>query len=101
MPDVFDYLGEGVNSEYLGASDAMDFVPIRIGYWNCLDQRPPSDIAGLFSVTSEITHVDENTTSTEVEEREEEEEEEKVRPPTSLSHLSNAVHLTFVSHLRW
>eukprot|EP00750_Incisomonas_marina_P021440 INCI4403.1.p1 GENE.INCI4403.1~~INCI4403.1.p1 ORF type:complete len:1790 (-),score=258.98 INCI4403.1:108-5477(-) len=78
IPDAFDVLDEGVQADSLGFSDAMDFVPVRIGYWNCLDEKPPSDLDQLFTVTSEITNVNENTTAEEVAARDEEEEGEKV-----------------------
>ena len=64
----------------MGYSDSLDFVPVRLGYWNCLDEKPPASSEGLFQFTSELTNVDANTTVDEVAAREEEDEDEKVRP---------------------
>ncbi len=65
VPDVFDYLQ--LESGYLGSSDAMDFVPVYRGFWNCLDEKPPSDLEGLFSVSGEVANtVGANTTAGDV-----------------------------------
>ncbi len=60
-------------------------------YWNCLDEKPPSDLDSLFAVSSEVTNVDENTTAEELEALEAEEEEEKVDLDDLLSSFEDTL----------
>ena len=56
----------------------MDFAPVAVGYWNCLDEKPKEDLLDAFALTSEVANVGANESVESVADREEEAEDDKV-----------------------
>eukprot|EP00501_MAST-03F_sp_TOSAG23-6_P000289 GSMAST32.ASY1.ANO1.296.1 assembled CDS len=47
LPSWYRYYGSG--DSVGGFSDSMDYVPVRVGYWNCQDEKPSSTSNKLMS----------------------------------------------------
>jgi len=44
LPEDYRYF-TGAQSQLGGPSEAMDYAPVRLGYWNCMDEQP--ELSGI------------------------------------------------------
>ena len=59
IPSIFNYLDDESPSDGItgGYSDANEYAPVMVGYWNCLDEKPPSDVADLLAAPEAVMPV--------------------------------------------
>jgi hypothetical protein len=83
IPEMYNYLDDTTPSDGItgGYSDAADFAPVFVGYWNCLDEQPPSDLSNLFAAPEGVSVVDVtdlNATELQISAEEDEENADKI-----------------------